>query len=286
MSAIRSPLFVAAGLLASMAFASKAEAKYIQCDFCDPWQMRDAAMYAGDGSHTVFDIGGGVIRHYQVSGWGESPIEFGVEKTVIEAPASPGELAAMQELMQYAQIYGAPMIMNVEVHVSEIRANAPQLGLSGNITAYDIQSDVNLRTALQSRIESSISIRSAFAASMDRFMTLVENVFGGNVPYSINITIRTDDGGQVTYSKAARNGQYSYVQGSARFANGQVVPAANTSEYQGVWNFSGGTSIDDFLAALNDIGAHIEGAGTPGETETWVCTWKAAESTLHCVKQL
>ncbi|MGX9190635.1 hypothetical protein [Stenotrophomonas sp. Ker107b] len=285
MSLVRSCVSALAVVAGLALYSAPVEAVTLPCDGCDAYQMRELAMYSGDGSHTIYNVSAGILRHYQVSGWGESPIEFGEEMNVVEVEASPQERAAMQELQAVAQVYGAPMVMSVEIPIQEIRDMAPWLDPS--ITAYDIQSNVNIRAAIQTRIESRITVRDGFNTAMERVFHLVNNLFGDQTAFEVKVIIKGDDGSRSTFTKSSVTGDYHYVPGSGRFADGQVLPAANTPEYAGSWTFSGGTSVDDFLGALLDIGARFNGIdGGGGSTVTIVCNWRPNEGILECTQQL
>lgn len=285
LSTMKSLLGAVAILIGVGSYAGPAQAAYMSCEGCDSFQMREAAMYSGDGAHTVYDVAAGVIRHYQVWGWGESELEFGQEVNVIEAPATAAELASMQVLKDTALIYGAPMLMSIEIPVGEFR-DAGAVFLGPNVTAYDIQSDVNIRAAIQSRIESRISTRDHFRNGMEQFVQAVSNIFGTSAAYNLNVVIVGDDNSRITFSKSSMFGSYTQTFGSGRFSNGQVIPAANSPDFAGVWTFTGGTSIDDFLGALLDIGASFDGITGDGGWVTVVCEWRPQESTLYCTRQL
>lgn len=284
MSMIRSCVSAMAVVAGLALYSAPVEAVTLPCDGCDAYQMRELAMYSGDGSHTIYNVSAGILRHYQVSGWGESPIEFGEEMNVVEVEASPAEQAAMQELQAAAQIYGEPMVMSIEIPIQEIRDQAPWLDPS--ITAYDIQSNVNIRAAIQTRIDSRISIRDGFKAGLERFFYLVNAHFGDQATFQVKVVIKGDDGSRSTFVKSSSFGDYSYVPGSGRFADGQVLPAENTQEYAGTWTFNGGTSVDDFLGALLDIGARFNGISGGNDNLIIVCQWRSTEGTLECAQQM
>lgn len=98
--------------------------------------------------------------------------------------------------------------------------------------------------------------------------------------------IKGDDGSRSTFVKSSAFGDYSYVPGSGRFADGQVLPAENTQEYAGTWTFNGGTSVDDFLGALMDIGARFNGISGGNDNLIIVCQWRSTEGTLECAQQM
>lgn len=282
---MKSLLASVAVLVGFASYAEPAKADYISCDGCDAYQMHDAAMYAGDGAHTVYDVSAGVIRHYQVWGWGETELEFGREVSVTEAPATPGELASMQKLRELALIYGAPMAMGIEIPISEFKNSTISLS-QPNITAYDIQSDANIRADIRDRIESRISMRQQVVTGWEELIQAASNIFGTAVPYTLTVTIVGDDGSRISFSKTGKYNGFNLVIGSGKFSNGQVIPAANSPDYQATWTFTNDTSINDFMGALLDIGARFDGISSGSGTITVVCEWRSTESTLYCTRQL
>ena len=286
-------LFAAIAITACSAlFAGEAKAdwKVIDCTGCSEWQMRDTAMYAGNGAYAVFDASAGVVKYYQVNGWGEAPVEFGQEAEVIEWAPPPGNAQWAGVLREYYQIYGVPLAMSSNLNINDIRPSYPIL-YGQTITAYDVVSDINLRVGIAARVDNSLRNNSDAQSQslLNRFTDMVNNLFGANAPVNLVIKVQLDDGSSVEFKKDSVSGSYYYVKGSARFSNGNVVPevgARDKSEYQGEWVFHSSASLDDFWAAMSDIGAQLHNVGGGSEQTIIVCTWRPNEGELHCERKI
>ncbi|WP_312785553.1 hypothetical protein [Stenotrophomonas indicatrix] len=267
---------------------ARADWNVIDCTGCPEWQMRDTAMYAGDGPHAVFDAANGVVKYYQVNGWNDSPIEFGQEPEVIEWAPPPGASQWAGVMREYYQVYGTPLAMSSEIHINDVRPNYPDL-YGQTLTAYDVASDINLKAGIAARVENSLTANAAAQSVLNRFTDMVQNLFGGNAPVNMTVKLRLDDGSSVEFKKDSVSSSYYYVRGSARFSNGSVVPelgARDKSEYTGQWVFNSSVSLDDFWAAMNDIGATLHNVGGGSEMTIIVCYWRPTEGELHCTRQL
>lgn len=276
-------LFFAAAL--ALGCADDARAQYISCDRCSEHQMYDVAKYSGDGGYTVYNITDGLLMNYNVYGWGRGEIEFGAEVEVTLVPPTAAEMEAIRELQGLAQIYGAPLMMSIDIPVSEFRQAAPML--PGRITAYDIQGDANVRSMIRERIESRMSVRQGFVAGVRRMADIIVGRFGGQMNYEVRVRVITDDGGRIDFVRRNSEAEFKLDPGSGKFGDGQLLPYANNQENAGTWIFSGGHGADDFILAMMDVGAYLDNVNyVEGSTVGWNCYWDAHSSKLYCAKLL
>lgn len=267
---------------------AKADWRIIDCTGCSTWQMEETVKYSGDGPYAVYDAAAGIVKYYQVNGWGDSEIEFGAEAQVIEWAPPPGTDHYAAVMKNFYQVYGAPMTMSADLNINDVRQRYPDIW-NTSLTAYDVISDINLRSGIADRLEYSLTNEAATQSAMSQFLEMVRNLFGGNAPVNINIKLKMDDGSTVQYKKDSPSSNWNYVKGSARFSNGSVVPelgARDNHEYAGTWVFHSDTSVDDFWAAMQDIGARLNNVGGGSDQTTIVCQWRPTEGILYCERQL
>lgn len=270
-------IFVAALILVSV----DAKAAVMPCDGCSDFSMEDMAKYAGDGEHVVYDVSSGKFHRYYVSGWGESEINFGQEVSVVRIPTTQFEQESINELRDFSLVYGSPLAASVDVYIQDMAHSL----IYANVTPYDVVSDANIRFQIEERVETAVRAGSSFNSSVQRIFELAEGLFGAPVSVGADITLHFADGGRATFRKTTKFGKYTYVPGTARYSNGQVVIEANTPAYSGMWHFSGGNSveIDDFVASAADVGARWLGVVPGGDDSvTIICNWKPLDGLLEC----
>lgn len=265
-------LIALVGLLASGA----AQAGVSRCEGCTSAQFQARAKSLGLGTHTITSLSTNVIKRYYVfdRNGGEPNTPTRLAATEMGVPSDlRGVFAAA---VGFYQVTNGTMRATVEV-----RADQLGVGGAGDATVYDVMSDFSLRNRIADRLAQG-QLPGVVPKINAAAQVLVQGAFAaiGMADGSIEVTVRTVDGGIVVYSLKAGVGSGIYMAGRSRTPDGQPIPEENSRTYAGTWYGNGVQGYEGDLIQLaqymEHLGATIIGRGAG----SMVCTWDPP--TLTC----
>lgn len=250
-----------------ISLAGTAKAGATRCEGCSDAQFQAAAKALGPGRHVVSSFSTNRVSMYDVTqvAW-DPPLWMAVPIAVSAEVKSVFDDAHHFYVETNATMKAAVVVKGTDLGVP---------GLTGTTTAYDVVTNANLRAQLGDRLASGTL---PGWSNLDRAgEMIVQGLFAavGAGDASIEITVQLEDGSTVVYKLTNNSGTGQYQAGRSRTKNNQLVPEANTPEYQGTWQ--GGTDQPSLGNHMGVIGATVIGTGNRGPM---TCTWKG--TTLTC----
>lgn len=297
-------LLKAATAALCLVVASPVSALMIQCDQCDEARMvqrlRDLAG-AGlglSGTVHVADFAGDVLRAFEVEcqqwGWprgSEPPLEgqrpgsgmrWWVCTRLTATPSAVQPAGAEQYAVLrafYVDTGGTWQKQIVAPVLAEWQLGGPFGGHVRGFTAYDTAGDLNGRVLIGGALTHHCILCGLPAIG------LLANALSSaviNASAAVIVTVRFHDGSTARYVfRFNEHWEFTYEPGSARTADGQLIPdveALATTGY-GSWYFGPGAG-GDLIAYLERVRPGFVGPAPSGERYRLECTWDG--STLSC----
>lgn len=270
-------LIALVGLLASGA----AQAGVSRCEGCTSAQFQARAKSMGLGTHTITSLSTNVIKRYYVfdrnGGEPNTPTRLAATEMGV-----PSDLRGI-----FAAAVGFHQVTNGTMRaVVEVRADQLGVGGAGDATAYDVMSDFSLKNRIADRIAQG-QLPGVVPKLNAALSALAQGLFAfiGMSDGTVEVTVRTVDGGIVVFAVRAGVGSAEYLEGRSRTADGQPIPEENSRKYAGTWYGNGVQGYDGDLAQfahyMEQLGAKITvGTVTVREAGSLLCTW--TPPTLTC----
>lgn len=270
-------LFIAAvAIFSSLLAVTDASAANIRCEGC-PWgSMRQVAINAGDGTHTVFSLSTNEIHAFQVEvlGAGEPANAF----SALISQAQAQEFASLRGLFLES---GGDMKFTIEVPVGDLNLGAP-INLA-NWTAFDYAAN----PATHARFQDGVAIYANSFASLRHSGTYwqIAGSLTSVTGTQIEVVVVFAGGGRVKFVVEGGQSQGQQV-GPARDASGNSIPGPtdNPSQLTGIYFFGDASAQRDFSVHLSNLGWPANwgnvGQSRPG---AYTCTWHLLTAHLICV---
>jgi hypothetical protein len=234
----------------------------------------------------LYNLSTGAIHTYQVRlkpGYPNVPDPPPESLAVYEIATNPDIANALFYASEFFNLAGGRMKAGITVHASELGAFPGSDGAN----AYRVTEDANLRGFIGQRLVTNAprwALMQSYASLAGQLAARLLNL--SDTP-AIRINVIFDDGSSVVFTKGLDQPDPNmaiYEPGSAKTPKKQVVPDANSVQYQGTWYAPphGGDPTDRFAEHINIIG----GSATGGSgQQNLVCRWKNNSSgggTLIC----
>lgn len=263
--------------VASLVWMGESEASSARCEGCSDTQFRDKALSFGVGVHLLTSFSTNQIRMYEVRD--TSGGEPGVPSSLrtVQVPVDTDIKQLFHEVQPFYAMSNGTMKAAVVVRASDL--GLPQ---AQGKTAFNVMTDVNLKTQLGNRLANGPL---PGLANLDRIgEQILQGVLGffGAGDASLEVTVLMADGSTVVYKLETIGGTGRYIEGRSLTTDGEVIPESNTVSNQGTWS---GSQIGNLATYMSQIGAtvnYVHGSGA--SAGTFVCTWNG--QTLHCKLRL
>lgn len=268
---IKAIIFGALSIAGAGLSVSDASAAAIRCDTCmNSTQFRAQAVARGPGTHIVYNITNNTIEQYYVGSntTGGGGAGGGVRPTAVgpvvrqQTPPTP----AVAEVRAGHRIYvegGMTIRPTYVVPVSELRLNAHAAAK----TAYDYVGDYNLQAMVESAAGNvdfiSRVVSAGFLNAVSDLIQMASNYTGLRDQARMIFKIVFTDGSYVTVIVDLQNQNGKTETGSARTANGQLIPS-DIQEVRGEWTNAGGENLSRMADHMAALGATVSVVGSTG----------------------
>jgi hypothetical protein len=278
---------------------SASAATVTNCLNCNYTQMYNKAVSKGTGSWQIYNLANGEIHKWVVTcGIQQRPVG-GLELSAngggqTETACTGQEGNVTQEYQDTASHLAAwwgltahSMSATLDVHADHW--NFLGYGPGHDPSAYDYILDANLRAQLNDKLDVD-GLANADGSSLlnhaEYFLAHAEATLGFTSGLLMKLNVIFDDGSHLLVTLSLENG-VSFIQGSGRDVNGQLIPDANTQNYQGNWHYVSGDTYnrDKMWSVMHGLGYII--VSPPPQFYNIVCTWHAgvagqSDSSLSC----
>jgi hypothetical protein len=253
-------LEVFATLAFGLVFSSASNAIAIRCDACYPPAAKQQAISAGPGIHYVYSVSNGIVRGYDVA-W--SPDLAAYWATDVAVPADlEAAVIGLQEI--YVESGGTMKVYRT--------VDSNEIGISDS--AFDIARNANRRYQMGSALATQPPSVTEFIAQVASAAAAYLGFYDGSV---VEYIVQFPDGTTATYSLRLGSSSATYVEGSARDANGNVIPEANSPQWAGTYN---GGDLSPMLNYLDLLGVRWQHEGSGAIVGSIECSWQS--NTLEC----
>ena len=247
----------------------------------------ETAKYLGDGEHILYDISNGQIHQYQVTGWGERPINAGDSEGVYVLETTlPGSIQTAFNFAKQIYQQNGSTSQPVSVHVNQL-TDLPNFNQA---SVFDVIGDATIRTQIEDRLGRPLPGLSQVDAIGETLIQSALAYLGLADKVEIEITLVFADGATAVFVRDGTGGAARYQKGRSRTPSNQVIPEQIDSASQGVWTAVPGTgdSLDDLVVHMANLGAQISFSGSGERVVRLTCTWTVmdGETSLSCVPLL
>jgi hypothetical protein len=222
---------IAAVVLAMPAFS--ADAVSLRCDNCSDQDMLETALYAGDGSHQIYDIQGERLKYFVVQGWGWQPITFPVPESVsgYEVSVSVDEQMWFQKIAAHVK-----SVMHASGHDAQFNFDEFAIGYVGATAAEAISSFTLADQLYQRLLSNDFAIRDAGLLRMAQ-------ITGSGAARALISTLGLSDGAVFRVRIVFQNGSSIILSVGlesaeilrAETAEGVAIPLPGQEFFDGDW---------------------------------------------------
>jgi len=237
--------------------------------------MRQVAINAGDGTHTVFSLSTNEIHAFQVE-----VLSAGEPANAFPAPISQAQAQEFASLRGLFLESGGDMKFTIEVPVGDLNLGAP-INLA-NWTVFDYAAN----PAAHARFMNGVAIYANSFASLRHSGTFWQ--LAGSLTSvtgtQIEVVVLFAGGGRVNFVVEGGHSQGQQV-GPARDASGNSIPGLtdNPSQMTGIYFFWDASAQQAFSVHLSNLGWPANwgnvGQYRPG---AFSCTWDHVTAHLIC----
>lgn len=257
------------------AFASllgvDAHAAYIRCEGCAFTMMRQAAIAAGNGTHTVFSLSTNEIQSFdiEVLGAGEPANAF-------PRPVSPEQAQEFALLRDFFLETNGTMKFRIEVPAGEL-----DLGIPVNLSHWTVF-DYAANPAAHVHFQTGVA---TYVRNTARFGTLLHlaGAMTSVTGSALQITVRFAGGGSARFQMQL--GHTVAQQMEIRDSAGNIVPTpgVDPSTLSGLYHFPDPGAQRAFGTHLSNLGWPVDwGLGGHSQPGAFICTWDWLRANLVC----
>jgi hypothetical protein len=274
-------------VFALAAMGSASAATVTNCLNCSFTQMYNKAVSKGTGAWQIYNLANGEIHMWVVTcgvqqrpvGGAESSATGGGQVQTVCTGQEGNVTQEYQDTSSHlAAWYGLTAhTMSATIGVHANHWNFLGYGPGHTPSAYDYILDANLRAQLNDKLELEgleYADGSTFVSHAEFFEAHADATLNFTSGLTMKLNVEFDDASHLLVTLSLQNG-VTYIQGSARDANGQLIPDANIQSYQGNWHYVSGDTYnrDKMWSVMHGLGYII--VSPPPNFYNIVCTWTA-----------
>ena len=277
-------MFASALLWLGASYPGQASAAQLPCSCYNAYDAYDLAYMQGDGEHTLYNLSTGQVFIFRVSGWNGAPIEFGRDDIVVQQVDVPPDIQQGFAVVHGFYVAAGSTQAQTEIPIDDLQLSTQ---IPESTTAYDVVSNNNIQAIIGDRINNqTLPAKYNTAAFKSQLVQTVLTYLGLTDAIRADVVVRMRDGSKVTFRWEANTQRTQYVKASGRTPHGQLIPDANSADFQGTWYGNNGDDLDFIYQRLRDMNVpivHVGGGGT--DIRQIKCNWRPNEGgggTLDC----